>query len=396
MGNDSQKTYSAAQLREAIRGDLDQEVEALYPHAGMVPDVDAREHLNHLARVHEWADDEDLPDEFHETAAYQGIVPGEGTHMATDAVESGNVSQMQHVVGMVDSTTDDGQTAKQRMAKTLAREGAIVLVTGVPGSGKTAMTLDVVRIASVLENAHVIGNIGSWNVIRPPGTDRDECTDLVEDSEELGNRMGQIEGRVIGAIDEAAQALRQTGGNQQKAEKMAADLKLVRKKLPDRGDRYARRGSAAIIAHTLKGVGAEIRRVVDELWHKPSAKDPGRVEIYDVSNDGSSMEQIASYKGLTDTRESYNEHEGSTFDVPLDGDDRGDESGMQDADDVRREEHIKTAIKAVENDMSYRDAAELVPFSHKWVGTKYRDWRDLDEYTDLVPKEGDSPDGETD
>jgi len=391
MGNDSQKTYSAAQLREAIRGDLDEEVEALYPHAGMVPDADAREHLNHLARVHEWANDDDLPDDFGETRAYEAIVPGEGTHMATDAVEAGNVSQMQHVVGMVDSSSGGGKDAKQRMAATLAREGAIVLVTGAPGSGKTATTIDAARMASVLENAHIIGNVGSWPAIRPQGTDPDECEDLVEDSEALGERMGQIEGRVIAAIDEAAQALRQTGGNQQKAEKMAADLKLVRKKLPDRGDRYARRGSVALIAHTLKGVGAEIRRVVDEVWNKPSAKDPGRVEIYDVSTDGSSMDQVASYKGLSDTREPYNEHEGSTFDVPL-GDEESDESDEETPEEARRDEQVRAAITAVENGMGYREAAKLVPYSKKWVGDRYREWRDDGEHNDLVPVDP----GETD
>lgn len=375
MSETDNSIYAAAQLREFLEGDLADKESRAHPHAGLVEGDDTQALLNLLATAYDGGEHPTLPDRLEETDVYQHVVANAATDTLTEAVDDGNVARMQHAVGLVDSSTDDGQAAKQRLASSLAREGAIILVTGPPGAGKTATALDAARMAAVMENAHLLGNIRSWNAI--------DGDDVVEDSEALGERMGQVDGRCIAVIDEAAQVLRQGGKNQQEAEKMARDLKLVRKYLPDRGDQHARRGSAVIVAHTLKGVGAEIRRVVDEVWNKPSAKDPGRVEIHDVATDGGSMDQTASFKGLTDTRASYDEHEGSRFAVPLDDDDGDTESGDDGLSD--RESHIQTALRAAkpwddDAGMSHRQIAreDLVPYKQRWVSRRVQEWEDGD------------------
>lgn len=383
MSDTDNGLYSAAQLREFLEGNLSDKESRAHPHAGLVQDGETQDLLNLLATAYDGDVDESLPDRVEDTQTYQEVVANAATGTLTDAVADGNVAQQQHAVGMVDSTTEDGQKAKQRLASTLAREGAIVLVTGPPGSGKTATALDAARMAAQMENAHLLGNIRSWAAL-----DED---DVVEDSEALGERMGAVDGRVIAALDEVAQVLRQTGSNQQAAEKFAKDLKLVRKYLPHRGDSYARQGSVVAVAHTLCGVGAEIRRVVDEVWNKPSASDPGRVEIYDVSTDGSTMDEVESFKGLTDTRESYDEHEGSRFSVPLE-DDEDDQEDDVDVKDLKRRSAIEHAIRMVkpwddDAGVRHKDAANAVDYSKGWVTNRVGEWKD-GEWRDLVPPPG--------
>lgn len=379
MSETDNSIYSAAQLREFLEGNLSGKESRAHPHAGMVDDEGQQEILNLLATVYDSGQHAALPDRLEDTTTYDEVAANSATEMLTEAVDQGNVTQIQHAVGLVDSDTDDGQAAKQRLAKALAREGAIILVTGPPGSGKTATALDAARMAATMENAHLLGNIRSWSAI--------DGDDVVEDSEALGSRMGQVDGRCIAVVDEAAQVLRQGGKNQQEAEKFARDLKLVRKYLPDRGDQYARKGSAVIIAHTLKGVGAEIRRVVQEVWNKPSATDPGRVEILDVATDGGSMDRTASFKGLTDTRESYNENEGSRFDVPL-GDDDEDDGDEVDVEEIKRRSAIEHVIRQVEpwtddGGIPASRAAGSVDYTERWAQEKVREWKD-GEWRDLV------------
>jgi len=114
-------------------------------------------------------------------------------------------------------------------------------------------------------------------------------------------------------------------------------------------------------------------------------KDPGRVKLYESEGGSDDRELIGEFKGLTDTRESYSEHEASHFDVVLE--DSDDEEDDVDAGDVRKDEHIRTAILASEKrGMSYPDAADLVPYGDTWVGDRVREWKKGD-HRDLVSED---------
>jgi hypothetical protein len=92
-------------------------------------------------------------------------------------------------------------------------------------------------------------------------------------------------------------------------------------------------------------------------------------------------------QGITDTSESYSEHEASDFEIVGSEDSEGSGSSSPDVDTVRRNEAIRTVITAVENqNMTYGDAAGLVDYSTEWVGKVYRNWRDEDKHTEVVSK----------
>ncbi|PSQ19585.1 hypothetical protein BRD00_01605 [Halobacteriales archaeon QS_8_69_26] len=369
-GTTDSSIFAAAQLREWLEDGLDGKESRAHPHAGLLEDDDSQRLLNRLATLYDAESHAALPDEFEDTRLFREAVANQSTVMLAEAVRSGNVSQMQHAVGLVNQDTDAGDgNAIARLGRTLAREGTIVVITGPPGSGKTALMIDAVTAAATFANAGIVGNVPEWS----------RQDEMVQSSPELLDAMGDRDGQVIGALDEVARFISSKGGTNQQADRFANDLRWIRKK--EDGDRYAKQGSVALIAHTEKGAGREIRRLADQIWHKPSREDPGRLEIKDLSADGNQSETTATYKGVTDTREDYDEHGISLFHVPVEDDDKEDD---QDGN-PKREAAVETVIRAVEKSgMGYEDAAELVDYSDSWVGNRVREWRRGEKWNDLV------------
>jgi energy-coupling factor transporter ATP-binding protein EcfA2 len=367
MANSDQEAYAAANLRERLRDvDLSESKEA-YAHAGLVQDDGKRQVLNQLAMI--------ADDDVTQYQAYQDIVQPSGTETITQAVDDGNVSQMQYAVGLVDRT-EDGEDVLTRVARSLTREGCIGLVVGPPGSGKTATTIDVVRIWKALTGGTVVSNV-DWE-----GIDQQ-----VFSNAEMLEAMQGVEGPVLGLIDEAAQILTSRGSDQALTNHVAKTWKLIRKKEED--DEYAKQGSILAIGHTKKDTAAEIRRLASVVLEKPSQQDPGRATLYTSAGGEDSLEQTGDYVGITDTGENYNEHDPAPFRVDLPDD------GEQDSDDEdkAKQREIETALRAVFiQGMSYPDAASLVSYGDTWVGDRAREWK-RGEHRDLL-KESAVPDEE--
>jgi len=56
---------------------------------------------------------------------------------------------------------------------------------------------------------------------------------------------------------------------------------------------------------------------------------------------------------------------------------RMDADTEPDAGDVKRREAIRTAVRATQRyNMTYREAADLLDYSHEWVGQRVREWKD--------------------
>lgn len=361
MSNDKSTAYAAAELASELREDPSEPIRS---YAGLIDDPAVIDLLNYY---------DSLADEpIEDTPLGREIIRNAATRTIDDAVRHGSVSQMKTGTGLTSQEREGGELLT-RAADLLSHEGAIGLVFGAPGSGKTAVTLDTAMTWRAQTGGTLIGN-----------TDWDGFERIVESDQEMLTAMAEIDGPVLAVLDEIAQDLSGFGEGNVAAEGFSDSLLFIRKREAQHG-KHAKRGSVLLTAHTRTKTAAEIRRVASFAIEKPSREDPGRARILETEGGKDVWDEGQEYRGLTDSAENYDEHEASEFTVVLEDDDDGD--GDLEADDVAKQEHIKTAIKAADRGMTYDDAADLVPWSSDWVGKVYRRWRDKNQYTELVPKD---------
>jgi hypothetical protein len=366
-GNQDQTVYAAAQGREYLRNQLrGKENTRIREYAGLIDDPDTLDLLNHYCSLYA-----DVGENFLDTRMAEIIIRNAATRTTDRAFRAGNVSQLQGMVGLTNNASD-GQDAIMQAADRLSDEGAIYLVLGPPGAGKTAFALDSVRTWKAITGGTVLANV-----------DCDLADKVVTDSESMLDEMASTQGPVIQLIDEAGQTLTSRGSEQQDTDQFAKTLKYIRKKRD--GDRYAKKGSVLLIGHTQKDTAAEIRRLASGAFQKPTRKDPGTVRFLDSEGGADRFENEAEFQGVTDTAESYDEHEASHFRVSQ----PDEEDGQQvNEEDLRRDEAIKTVVRACkpwdeDDGLNYREASKLVDYGKSWVGEKVRECKD-GEHRELV------------
>jgi energy-coupling factor transporter ATP-binding protein EcfA2 len=371
MTSDKSNAYAAAEGRDFLAGELrDKSPKYVREFSGLIDDRKTLDLLNYYCSLYR-----DVGEEFLETRLAQTLISNAATGTIDEAFRAGNVSQLKGMTGLT-SQTRDGEDLLSESAKRLSDEGSIGLVLGPPGSGKTALTLDVARIWKARTGGTVIGNT-SWG-----GFDS-----VVSSDRELLTTMGHTDGPVLAVIDETAQELSGFGSGNKAAEEFSDSLTFVRKKEEKHGP-HAKKGSVLMVNHTRTKTAKCFRDLCTFAVEKPSRHDPGRARLLDSEGGKDTFEEKYTVQGITDTSESYSEHEASEFEiVGSEGSEEAEEG--PDAETVRREEAIRTAITAVEDGgMGYKETAALVDYSKEWVGKIYRNWRDENKHTAIVPKEG--------
>lgn len=367
-GGDRSAVYAAAQGRTFLAGELKNKPNQwIREFAGLVDDKDTLDFLNHYCSIYEERDKD-----FLDTHMGKQVLQQASTRMMDDAFRAGNVSQMQGAVGLTNSARDGGDLLSEAAGR-LANEGAIGLVLGPPGSGKTATTLDIARVWAARTGGTIIGNTG-WD-----GFDH-----VVRSDRELLETMASVKGPVLAVIDETAQELSGFGEGSKKAEQFSNSLTFIRKKEESHGP-YAKKGSVLMVNHTRTKTAKAFRDLCSFAVEKPRRDDPGFAVLLDSEGGKDRFDEADEFKGLTDTRERYPEHEASEFRIIGADDDDDGEDGPS-AADVERSTHVETALRAcLIQGQSYLDAADLVPYKDSWVGNRVREWRRGD-YRDLLPE----------
>jgi len=377
-GQDGQTVYAAAQGREFLRGALEgKDNRYIREFAGLIDDPRTLDLLNYYCSL--WAD---KGENFLDTRMAEIVIRNASTRAVDRAYREGNVSQLQGMVGLT-SQTEDASDALTEIVERLTHEGTIAVVTGPPGAGKTATTLDVSRAWAARTGGALYGNTG-W----------DGYDEVVNTDRDLLEAMASRKGPALGVLDEASQSLTGRGADSTKAEAFADRMTLIRKSEADHGP-HAKRGSLLAVSHNWSRMNAPMRRLATLIIQKPSRKDPGRVKLWRSDGGEDKREDIGTYTGLTDTRENYPEHEASEFDVVLSDD--ADDADDLDADDLQRETAIGNALRAVkpwtdDAGMSYREAGNVVDYSEGWVSDRVQEWRSGEHrhLVDVNTAEGDS------
>lgn len=359
--NDKSAAYASAELATELRGD--NPGEPVKPYAGLIDDPEVIKLLNYYDSL--------ADDPIEETPLGRQIIENASTQTMDEAVRQGNVSKMNAGTGLTrDSRSGDALLTDA--ARKLTHEGAIGLVLGSPGSGKTATTIDVARTWQMMTDGAVIGNT-NWD-----GFDR-----VVESDQEMLEAMGEIKGPVLAVIDEIAQELSGFGSGNKQAETFSDRLLFIRKR-EERHGPYPKKGCVLAVGHTRNKTAKSIRRVASFGIEKPTQEDPSRATLLESEGGKDTWTEAGRYSGIEDTAADYDEHEPSEFEIVMDGDGDGPQD---DPDEIRRRTHIETAIRRARDGDAYPDIASALPFGKDWVGKVYREWRDEDRHTELVPKE---------
>lgn len=363
--SDKSSAYASAELGSELRGD--EPGRDIRYYAGLIDDKETLKLLNYYDSL--------LSVPIEETEIGKMIIGNAGTETIDEAVRQGNVSKMKAATGLTGQTSD-GKDIYANAASRLENEGSIGLVLGSPGSGKTALTVDIARAWQARTGGRIVGNT-TWD-----GFDNQFASDS-----EMLEIMGSYQGPVLAVIDEVAQELSGFGTGSKQAEAFSDALLFIRKRQEKHGQ-YAKKGSCLIVGHTRTKTAKSIRRVSSFGIEKPSRNNPDRARLLESEGGKDTWDELIDYQGLTDTAADYSEYEASEFEVNESYDD--DDSDESDIDESRNTQ-IKTCIKAVESGSTYQEAADLIDFSRSWVADRYNEWNNENQHTELVSK-GDQSD----
>lgn len=354
--------YASAELASHLR---DEPGEHVRPYAGLIDDPDVLGLLAHLDTV--------LPEPVEQTEIGREIIENAATDTLDESVRAGNVSQMKAATGLTNQSENKDRFFVE-VADKLTHEGSIGLVFGSPGSGKTSVVLDTAQVWRAITGGKVIANI-DWK-----GADQQFYSD-----QEMLEAMASYQGPVLAVLDEIAQELSGFGTGSKQAEAFTDQLLYIRKRESQHGE-YAKRGSVLCVAHTRTKTAKDIRRVASFAVEKPDKTRKDRARILESEGGKDEWQEKATYQGLTETAERYDEYQASEFEVTQDYDSDesdGADSGMS----ADKRASIQTALTLVlDQGMTYEDAGEAVGWSDSWVGNRvkeYRngelDWVEIDE-----------------
>ena len=330
--------YAAAELASTLR---DESTERVRGWAGLIDDPDTLAILNRADAV--------LEEPVEETPLGREIIRAAATETIDHAAKTANVSQMKSATGLTNQNESKEEFFTQ-VASRLTHEGAVGLVFGSPGAGKTSVVLDTATVWRAITGGRVVANI-DWD-----GADAQFYSD-----DEMLETMAGYQGPVLAVLDEIAQELSGFGTGSKKAEAFSDSLLFIRKRQEEHGE-YAKRGSVLSVAHTRTKTAKEIRRVASFAVEKPDRTRPDRARVLESEGGKDEWEEQACYQGITDTVETYDEYQASEFTVSEEYDSENGTGGGGKQDD------IETALRLYygEADLTGREAADAVGKSDTW------------------------------
>ena len=320
-----------------------------------------------------------LDEPVEETRMGREIIEMAATETVDRATRDGNVSQLKALTGLTNQS-ENKERFFTEVGDRLTYEGAVGLVFGATGSGKTSTMIDAAVVWRAITGGTVIANI-DWD-----GADGQFASDR-----EMLELMASHEGPVLALLDEIAQDLSGFGTGSKEAEAFTDSLLFIRKKEAEHGP-YAKRGSVLAVAHTRTKTAKEIRRLASFGIEKPDKTRPHMARILESEGGKDEWQELNTYQGITDTAESYNEYDASEFAVTIDYDEDDDNKET----DTQRQQAIERALELhLVEGWTQQEAATAVDYSEGWVSNRTQEYRNgdldlsLEELESEVPQDDD-------
>lgn len=364
--------WAASESKDWKDGRHRRENKHVLAHAGEVRKGSTRRTLTAMRGVYEraykrgWLGD-GWPSKFEETQYYADLMAMHSTEGFTQRLAEGDAAGVRHYVGSQEESPDiSGIKAIGKVDSLINGPAPVVVVLGEMGNGKTDFAgLLGQRWKAIQEGETLIGtNIRSMEQKTDWLRNYPELIEWVQqDGDPLENR--QRPKLFIGDEFSSSASGRGKQGYET-AMKMAPLIFKIRK--------YG--GALIYIAHGEKSIHPMLWRV-GKIVKKTSLK---KAMVADSIRSDKLADIQFEIEGIPPTDWTFNTKEASDWSWT-----RGtDETGELEPQDAIKGTSIWTVIRCKEMGLTNRETAEYVPFSHGWVGKRWREYRDDGKHRDTV------------
>ncbi|WP_255193968.1 hypothetical protein [Natronobeatus ordinarius] len=381
---DEQDLYTTAQAREHQEGYSGRENRELHDHSGVIRDAKLSRQLSIRALHYDpyrTSRPDKMPAASKDLRKHRHIRKVEGTETLRTALENGDMPTIKHLVGDSSQRADvSGIKAMGTIDELVAGPAPVIVVLGEMGAGKTDFacllgqrwrdlhgsdSLVGTNIQSLEEKNRWVDGDGDvqdgW--IPDYGT-------LMDWVEQDGDPLEHSQRPKLFLGDEFSSAASGTGKQgYETRQKMAPLVYKIRK--------YG--GALIYIAHGESSIHPMLWRV-GKIVKKVSRK---KAIVADKVSNGELRKIEAEIEGIPPTDWRYNTKEASDWRWSAFSDEEND--GLE-ASEAAKATAIWTAIRCKEEGLSNRETAKYVPYSHGWVGSRWREYTDDGKHAETLAK----------
>ena len=393
----SDDLYTPAQYREWQEGHGQRDADA-HRHTALVRDERLSRYLSVIEMHYDptaAAKPKEMPGQAKDLAEVRETVAMEATEAGRQAMEHGDMQSLKHQTGDMDHQADiSGIKAIDALRDQMTGPAPMFYIWAEPGTGKSNFSCLIGQLwqgqqpsdAIVASNIRSLDETDYWSsegevvdpvtVVDDDGdpVDADPRDGWIANYGELnewlkqdGNPRENEQRPKLFIFDEASSNAGGGGSDGYETKKKMGPLAYKIRK-------YG--GSLVVIGHDGKDVHPLIRELGTAI-HKHSLKEATFYE--DVKNrDG--QREIMSIAGIPETDWSYDDKEPTTWSW-------SDENQDDDDDDLTAKDMATvTAIRCKEQGMTGGEVSKFLPYSRAWVDSRYREYRDDGDHSDLLAR----------
>ncbi|WP_226006609.1 hypothetical protein [Natrinema salinisoli] len=380
---DQQALYTTAAAREHQEGYSDREKREIADHGGIVRDEKVSRALA-VRSIHYDPTAADRPDKMpgrvKDLEKHEQIRLMEGTETFRRAMENGDMPTIKHMVGDTSQRADvSGLKAIGKIDELVNGPAPVIVVLGEMGAGKTDFACLLAQRWRALhqENSLLGTNIQSLEEKNRWVDDDGDVQDgwipdygtLMEWVQQDGDPLEHSQRDKLFIGDEFSSAASGSGAQgYETRQKMAPLVYKIRK--------YG--GALIYIAHGERSIHPMLWRV-GTIVKKVSQK---KAVIADSIRNAQLADIEGEVEGVPPTDLRYNTKEASDWSWSS----YGDETDDMEPDEAVRQTAIWTVIRCKEEGMTNRETAEFVPYSHGWVGSRWREYKQEGKHAETVSK----------
>jgi hypothetical protein len=377
---DDNDVYTPAQFREHIDGHGQRDPDAA-PHAGIIQDGKVSRYLAVLDAVYDPAEWARRPAEMPGTSDRLSHVEELRTVGATEtgrtAIEGGDMPTLKLLTGDTNQRADiSGIKAIGRVDELVGGPAPVLTVLGEMGAGKTEFAKLLGQRWSrlypdgiVASNIRTLEKVDRWT--DQAGRDRDgwiaNYPNLKEWLRQDGDPLQNDQTRKLFIADEMSSAASGTGkqGHQTRT-KLGPLIFKIRKW----------GGSLIIIGHDESSIHPLAWRLGTIV--KKEAKK--KATLWNRIRNGKLKDKVGDpIEGIPASDWGANDKEASSWSWT-----RATEEEPEISEEEVKRVAIYTAIRAKEQGLSDRDAADYVPYSRTWVNDRWNEYQEESKHVDLV------------